>query len=301
MNIIELVHEQRPQFLKVLSDNTIDFEREAAFAIQILQGNDYLRGVALKNPDSIRNAVNNVAAIGISLNPASKLAYLVPRKGSVCLDISYMGLMHIAQHCGAIQWGQAVLVRQKDTFEMGEVGTRPTHGYNPFDADRGPLVGVYVVVKTDSGDYLTHAMSIADVYAIRDRSEAWKSYQKDKSKTCPWVTDEGEMVKKTCVKQAAKYWPRRERLDSAVHHVNTEGGEGIDVTPEKMPEDEAAKFNERILAATTKDALDAIWKEAVVICRELGDRTTYDTLKAAVLKQAKFIDESAKEVAKEAA
>ena len=300
-DIVQVIQGQRAQFLSVVSDRSVEFDREAAFAIQILQGNDYLRGIALKNPESLKNAVTNVGAIGISLNPASKLAYLVPRKGNVCLDISYMGLMHIAQQCGAIEWGQAVLVREKDTFEMGEVGTRPVHGYNPFDADRGKLVGVYVVVKTDSGDYLTHAMSIADVYAIRDRSEAWKAYKADNKKSCPWVTDEGEMVKKTCVKQAAKYWPRRERLDSAVHHVNTEGGEGIDVTPEKMPEDEAAKFNERILAATTKDALDAIWKEAVVICRELGDRTTYDTLKAAVLKQAKFIDESAKEVAKEAA
>jgi recombination protein RecT len=37
-----------------------------------------------------------VAAIGITLNPASKLAYLVPRDGMVCLDISYMGLLHRA-------------------------------------------------------------------------------------------------------------------------------------------------------------------------------------------------------------
>lgn len=294
MNIIELVHEQRPQFLKVLSDNSIEFEREAAFAIQILQGNDYLRGVALKNPESMRNAVTNVAAIGISLNPASKLAYLVPRKGAVCLDISYMGLMHIAQQTGAIQWGQAVLVHEKDDFKMGEIGTRPAHRFNPFETERGAIIGVYVVVKTDTGDYLTHAMPIKDVYAIRDRSEAWKAYEKDNSKKCPWVTDEGEMIKKTCVKQAAKYWPRRDRLDSAVHHVNTEGEEGISIQPEKMPDDEIAKFTERIQAATKKDALDAIWKEAVAICRELGDRTTYDAIKAAVLKQAKFIDETSK-------
>jgi recombination protein RecT len=44
------------------------------------------------------------------------LAYLVPRDGKVCLDISYMGMMHLAQQCGAIQWGQAVLVREGDQF-----------------------------------------------------------------------------------------------------------------------------------------------------------------------------------------
>ena len=37
------------------------------------------------------------------------------------------------------------------------------------------------------------------------------------------------------IKRAAKYWPRRERLDQAIHHVNTDGGEGVaterDITP----------------------------------------------------------------------
>lgn len=231
-----VVESTRSQFCAVASIPGIEFDREAQFAMQILGGNDYLARVAMGCKDSLRAAVANVAAIGISLNPASKLAYLVPRKGKVCLDISYMGLMHIAQQSGAIRWGQAVIVRDADTFELQGIDTPPLHKFNPFGKDRGDVIGTYVVVKTDTGDYLTHAMPISKVHEIRNRSEAWKTYVKDKSKTCPWVTDEEEMVKKTCVKQASKYWPRRERLDAAIHHINTDGGEGLapemhDITP----------------------------------------------------------------------
>ncbi|EOK6706430.1 recombinase RecT, partial [Escherichia coli] len=72
--------------------------------------NDFLAKTAQANLPSARNAIINVAAIGITLNPSSKLAYLVPRGGAVCLDISYMGLLHLAQVTGAIQWGQCKLV-----------------------------------------------------------------------------------------------------------------------------------------------------------------------------------------------
>lgn len=292
-DLITLVESQREQFLRVAIDKSIEFDREAGFAVQILSANDYLAKIARTNRDSLYAAITNVAAIGISLNPAAKLAYLIPRKGGVCLDISYMGLMHIAQLSGAIQWGQAVIVREKDKFELRGVDKEPEHIYQPFSTDRGNIIGVYVVVKTDGGDYLTHPMTLSKVYEIRDRSEAWKAYQKDKSKTCPWVTDEEEMIKKTCVKQAAKYWPRRERLDNAVHHMNTDGGEGITLKPNTMPEDEIASWKAKIEKETTKEGAKARWKEAFAICEELGDATGAQRLKDILLKHAEFIDNAA--------
>lgn len=234
-SIATIVESTRGQFCAVVSDQSIEFDREANFALQIIACNDFLTSTAMRNQASLCAAVTNVAAIGISLNPASKLAYLVPRDGKVCLDISYMGMMHIAQQCGAIRWGQAVIVRDHDTFELQGIDSPPLHKFNPFGKERGEIIGVYVVVKTDTGDYLTHAMPISKVFEIRGRSSAWKAWI-EKNKKCPWVTDEEEMIKKTCVKQAAKYWPRRDRLDKAVHHLNTDGGEGMapdtkDVTP----------------------------------------------------------------------
>jgi recombination protein RecT len=299
-DVVALVESQRQQFVAVAVDKSIEFDREAQFAVQILQANDYLRNIALANRESLYSAINNVAAIGISLNPASKLAYLVPRKKAVCLDISYIGLMHIAQQSGAIQWGQAVIVREKDDFELQGIDKEPRHVYQPF-ADRGNIIGVYCVVKTAEGDYLTHVMKLSDVYAIRDRSEAWKAYKRDSTKTCPWNTDEQEMIKKTCVKQAAKYWPRRERLDQAVHHMNTDGGEGITIKPNTMPEDEREAWKLKIQDADTKEDAKAVWKQAFAICEGLGDRTSAELLKEVLLKHATVLDEAAANQQKAAA
>lgn len=233
------IYAQRDAFMSVLAEPSLNFEREAGFAIQILSAKDYTLGIAASNRQSVVNAVTNIAAIGISLNPAKKQAYLVPRDGKICLDISYMGLMDLAIQTGSIKWAQAELVRKNDGFTRGRFDQPPVHTFNPFSTERGPIVGVYVVVKTADGDYLTHTMGIEDVYAIRDRSDGWKAYYAKKIKSCPWSTDEGEMIKKTCVKQGSKYWPKADtsgRLEQAIHHLNTDGGEGmrdINAAPER--------------------------------------------------------------------
>lgn len=245
-SIVEFVRQQEPLFCGALTDQSVTWAKESQFAIQYFQNNDYLAKVAFQNQTSTQNAIINVAAIGISLNPAQKLAYLVPRKGAVCLDISYMGLMHIAQQSGAIKWCQSAIVRRNDQFRREGIDKPPAHIYNDFDTEeqRGDIVGAYVTVKTDDGDYLTHTMRIDAIYAIRDRSEAWKKYKSDNSKKCPWVTDEEQMILKTVVKQAAKYWPRRERLDAAIDHVNTEGEEGINFAAERQPERDITPLSE---------------------------------------------------------
>ena len=227
-NVVEYVSQQEGLFLPVISDESVTWEKEKQFAIQALQSNDYLARIAGQKPVTLQNALINIASIGISLNPALKHAYLVPRKGGVCLDVGYMGLLHLAQSSGVILWGQSKLVYSNDTYENNGLSKEPTHKTNPF-GDRGNVVGVYCTVKTIDGDYLTDEMSISDVYAIRDRSDGFKS-----GKASPWKTDEGEMIRKTVVKRAYKYWPKCERLGSAIQMLN-ENGEGLlsekDITP----------------------------------------------------------------------
>lgn len=221
----EDVYSTRERFER-MAGGALSFEREAGFAVQVISSNDYSLRIATENRQSVINAVTNVAAIGISLNPAKRQAYLVPRDGRICLDISYMGLMDLAIQSGSIMWGQAELVHETDRFELNGFDKPPLHNRNPFSRERGAIVGVYVVVKTRDADYLTACMSIDEVYDIRDRSSAWKAWI-NKKKSCPWVTDEGEMIKKTVIKRAYKLWPKTDRLDQAVHFLNTEGGEGL--------------------------------------------------------------------------
>jgi recombination protein RecT len=237
--LTELVLSTKDNFTARLSDTSINFEAEAGFAIQSLS-TKYAMELALDNKQSVIDAVTNVAAIGISLNPAKKQAYLVPRDGKICLDISYMGLIDLAVASGAIKWAQAAVVYANDNFELNGYDAPPSHKFSPFSINRGLLVGAYVVVKTADNEYLTHPMSIAEIYAIRDRaSQSFKG-----GKSSPWKSDEGEMIKKTVVKQAYKYWPKtNDRLQNAIHYLNTETREGlpqINNTPTRkmIPSDE---------------------------------------------------------------
>ena len=261
--ISDSIYALKPMFEAVQVDKTINFPREAEFAIQILTGNDYAMGIALKNPQSVSDAVTNVAAIGITLNPAEKKAYLVPRKGGICLAISHIGLLHLAIESGSIRWGQARLVYEKDFFELDGLDKQPVHRFKPFDKDRGEVVGVYVSVKTADGDYLTEAMSTDEVNAIRDRSDAWVAY-KTKGRACPWVTDWGEMAKKTVVHRAHKYWPKTERLDKALHYLNNEGGEGIGMQQEPEPVQQVLDPSgdiEAVYKTKTDAEAAAYWKQ----------------------------------------
>ncbi len=234
-SIVEFVKQQEPLFVGAVTDQSVTWAKESQFAIQLFQKNDLLAKTAINNPISAQNAIINVAAIGITLNPASKLAYLVPRDGMVCLDISYMGLLHLAQATGSIKWGQCKLVYSNDTYESNGLDTAPTHKYNAF-GDRGSVVGGYCTVKTADGDYLTEEMSLAEIKATEATSKA---------KNGPWKNFWEEMARKTIVKRASKYWPRAERLDNAIHVINEDEGIHQEPVMSHTPESEVILSEEQ--------------------------------------------------------
>lgn len=219
----------------------LNFKKEANFALQILKGNQFLRTTAKDNPDSLQAAITNIAAIGISLNPAVKEAYLVPRGKMVCLDISYIGLVKLATDTGSIQWVQAEVVKAKDTFQYLGVGKAPVHEMNPF-IERGDVIGVYCVAKLSSGECLSTVMSKNDCDAIRDKSS-------QAAKTGPWKDFYEEMLKKTVIKRASKLWPKSDRLANAVEIINEH--EGIEFSSEKSPHTD--KISEGVQGPTEKD------------------------------------------------
>ena len=283
--ITQDIYNTRDSFASVLTDRSLNFEREAEFAIQTIAANEYSTKLAVQNRQSVVNAVTNIAAIGISLNPAKKQAYLVPRDGKICLDISYIGLMDLAMATGAIRWAQAELVYSSDNFALNGFDKPPTHSYNPFAKDRGDVIGVYVVVKTADGDYLTETMSIDEVNAIRDRSSAWKAWI-SKQKSCPWVTDPGEMAKKTCVKRAYKFWPKTDRLEEAIHYLNTDGNEGLAGIGKPVADpDLARKWIDQAVNCQSTDALQQVWTNGLADIKQAKDMAAYSQFKAAVEKR----------------
>jgi recombination protein RecT len=272
--ITNYVYGAEDGFQSVLVDRSLNFEREAGFAIQVLTSNDYVAKLAAGDRQSVVNAVTNIAAIGISLNPAKKQAYLVPRKGKICLDISYMGLIDLAIQSGSIMWAQADLVYANDAFTLNGFDRPPTHSFNPFSKERGDMVGAYVVVKMHSGDYLTECMSREDIDAIKNRSESVKA-----GKQSPWDTDYGEMAKKTVVKRAYKYWPKSDRLDQAIHHLNTDGGEGLAALNTKPAAIDPQPVIDGLRLTKTIDELKEYWAENNG--KLANDLAAHDSLKTA--------------------
>lgn len=262
MNIVEFVKQQEPLFVGALTENTVTWAKESQFAIQFFQKNDSLAKTALANPISAQNAIINIAAIGLTLNPASKLAYLVPRDGGVCLDVSYMGLLHIAQETGAIKWGQAKLVYSNDTYESNGLDQAPTHKYNAF-GERGDVVGAYCTVKTSDNDYLTEEMSLAEIKQTEATSKA---------KNGPWKNFWSEMARKTVVKRASKMWPKSLRLDSAINVLNEEEGIWTEPVMKHKPQEE--------IVADDNARQQAVIDKVNALCEEMGAATDFETLKA---------------------
>lgn len=240
----EIIQSIEPEFNRVASH--VNFEREFQFAMQLLKSGvytdnnnkvhgGYLLNTALKHPESLKMAIMSTATIGISLNPALKHAYLVPRGGKICLDVSYMGMVHLACDSGGIKWVQASVVKENDTFTYS-LGEKPVHSFSPF-GDRGKVVGVYSVAKTDGDEYLCEFMTIEEVNAIRNRTDAWQKYEKKEIKSCPWATDPDEMAKKTVIKRASKLWPKTDKL-SRLHMAIEKDNEanGIDFKEEAKVE-----------------------------------------------------------------
>jgi recombination protein RecT len=206
------------------------FNQEQIFATQMLMHNDYLSDVALKNPSSLRLAMYNVAAVGLSLNPNQGLAYLVPRRlrsnedPKVMLDISYRGLIAIGVETGSIVWAKPELVHVKDEFVYKGPAEKPLHNLDPFATDRGAVRGGYCIAELPSGGVLVEAMSKADMDKIRNKSEAFKKG------FGPWVEWEDQMQLKSIVKRAYKWWPSATpRMATALKILNEENGEGLAV------------------------------------------------------------------------
>ena len=263
-HVFHAVDAARDQFETIVENNpSVDWASESMFAYQAVSANSYIMGVASNNRESVKNAVINIAACGLTLNPQLHYAYLVPRDGGICLDISYQGLIKIATDSGSIKMTKAELVYKDDEFIYKGPFEKPEHNIaNPFDSRRGKyiddLAGVYCIAKTQD-DYIVELMTADEIYKIRDEA---KSMSSDKGKrSSPWADGNypGEMTKKACIKRASKTWPKtnqHERLQTAVAVINeTEGSEWAEVTHRFKPGEKVQIIEDMRTALSTGDDL----------------------------------------------
>lgn len=229
----EAIQKAKERFATIAGE-TVNYDKESVFAMQALMKTDWALKVANENPTSVHLAMINVASTGLTLNPAHAYAYLVPRDGSIVLDISYKGLIKIATDTGAILWARADLVYAEDRFDYHGPAQMPEHHADVFKADRGEIVGAYCIAKTRDGDILVEIMPREEIEKIRSKSDLFA-----KKGTGPWKDWFTQMAKKAVIKRAAKTWPytgRSGRLFEAIELANSsEGGYTLEGEQSAIP------------------------------------------------------------------
>lgn len=160
--------------------------------------------------DSFLVACLTAAQMGIA--PDGRHGHLIPRwNGRLkCMEVrfqdDYKGLIQLVRRNPNVADVYAELVRENDQFAIRKGLHRDlVHDIN-IRVERGPIIGAYGVIlyKDQSVAPSFEFMAIDEIYNIRERSDSWKAYSEKKTDSTPWVTDEGEMCKKTVLRRLFK-------------------------------------------------------------------------------------------------
>lgn len=194
-------------------------KQEISFAIQLINKNPQLQKCS---HDSLKQAVLNVANIELTLNPIAKEACLIPRWNSVTrqmeasLEPYYGGLIKLLTDAGSVKSMVCQLVHDHDKFEIDLANNMNPVSHKPelVKSKRGNILGAYALATLVDNTRQVEYMYTEEINEIRGRSETYKAYIENKIKSCTWVTDFGEMARKTVIKRIYKYLPRTERMQA---------------------------------------------------------------------------------------
>lgn len=180
----------------------------------------------------------------VGLEPDGRNAHLIPRwnkklygadkGGYECtFQIDYKGFVELAMRSGLVASVHADRVFEEDEFDYN-IGQIECHRPN-LRVKRKDWYAAYSVVRFKDGSMKCEVMTQDEILEIRDRSESWKAYKKDKISTCPWLTDEGEMAKKTVFKRLSKWISISPEFATAVEHDNEDFEPIPQVAPQSPP------------------------------------------------------------------
>lgn len=215
-NLIEVIDSAEKYFLSRSNNDRKTWIRESAFALQIMQDTYSRASIALlnaarSNPESFAIALGQLCEAGLTLNRSYNYAYLIPMNNSVKLEISYRGLLFLAQKHGQIKYAIADVVYDGDNFEYLGKLEKPVHTFNPFNTERTAVIGAYCSALLPDGNWMTEVMDRKEILKIRNCS-----FSKSKD---VWDTWSNEMIKKSVVKRAHKFWPCAQKDLDSVYSV----------------------------------------------------------------------------------
>jgi len=222
----------------------LDFECEARFALTVISNSKML----LKcDPETLKDSMVNLAAMGLSLNPAAQQAALIPRwntrqgRWDVTASPQYRGLMKLATDTGLITkiTAEVVFECEEDSFDV-DLGSKPYLKHKPKlfagkaertidlkDMEKNRLSGCYCIAELrNSADPHITVMDLQEVLAVAGASDAFNPRKEGRNPSGPWVYWAGEMVKKAVIRRASKLWPlsddtKYQQLLNAIEIDNT--------------------------------------------------------------------------------
>jgi len=172
---------------------------ELGFAMQLFQNSSELQKC---DPQSILNAVVNVARTSITLNPVMRLAYLVPRNKKCVLEFSYMGLVALLRDNGCIKSISAHIVYEDEQFEYdvaeNKIYHKPTFAKTEAEHNKREIIGCYSRATLPNGENVFEFMPMWEIEKVKRNSLG------SDSKYSAWQTWRDEMIKKSVIKRHFK-------------------------------------------------------------------------------------------------
>lgn len=194
-----------------------DATRELGFAMQLISKNNYLQKCSV---ESITDSVINVGRLKITLNPALKLAHLIPRDGKCVLDVSYMGLITILKRSGGCKYIDAFVVYQDEEFSFspanGTLHHLPYFATTEAEQKNRKAIGVYSRAVLNSGENVYCFMPMWEIDKVRNvsknKGEKWSA----------WNMWEEEMIKKSVIRRHFKILVSGTELEEVAEVINLE-------------------------------------------------------------------------------
>ena len=172
---------------------------ELGFAWQLFQNNAHLQKC---DPQSIINAVVNVARTSITLNPVMRLAYLIPRKNKCVLEFSYIGLGAMLRDNDCIKSISAHVVYGDEEFDYdvayNKITHKPTFAKTEQEHNAREKIGCYSRATLPNGEIVFEFMPMWEINKVKRMSEG------SSSQYSAWNTWEDEMIKKSVIKRHFK-------------------------------------------------------------------------------------------------
>ena len=238
-----IVRMAMPVMVEKLGLKEEDVRKEAAYAIQLMEKSNQLQQVVGK---SLYDAMINIASTGLTLNPALKLAYLVPRKNrgqwTACLQPSYMGMIKLCTDPGGVLSISAGIVYEGDEYEVdpASMDLKITRALALQPRTKLSVAEKKLLEERqrDFWNQITFGYSRAKLhngaveFDIVDRERLMKIsklYVKTFSDDSWQKTHPDEWVKKTCITHHAKTLPKSEKAALAVelYHRGQMGGQEL--------------------------------------------------------------------------